>query len=115
MPLDLAQLPPDEGVSSLFVLRVAIDLMSALWLTDPALRAVPPSASQASAKQTVESLTSRVLPEPSACFPTRPPVYSLRTGDQVPCSSGQRVAAPACSGSTISRSFSVVSRPGASA
>ena len=42
VPLDLAQLPPDEGVSSLFVLRVAIDLMSALWLTDPVLRAVRP-------------------------------------------------------------------------
>ena len=64
---------------------------------------------------TVASLTSRVLADPSGCWPRRPSTLDLRTGTPVPSSPRYIVDAAPGAGSTLSRSSAATSRPSASA
>ncbi len=85
---------------------------------DPSSRTGVPSSSRPSALQTVTSLTSRVLAEPSGCLSARPTNSSLRTGTPVPSIPRYSVGATgssAAGGSTTHFSSSAISRPSASA
>src|SRR5512134_1028704 len=66
---------------------------------DPSSRTGVPSLSRPSAVQTVTSLTSRVLAEPSGCLPTRPSSSQRRIGTPVP--SMPRYTVGAAGGSTF--------------
>ena len=60
---------PPEGYHPIVFCRY---IPTAEYVTEPGSRMGMPSLSRPSAVQTVTSLTSRVLAEPSACLPSRP-------------------------------------------
>ena len=73
------------------------------------------SASRPSAVQTVTSLTSRVLAEPSGCLPARPASSAARMGMPVPSMPRYIVGTGGASGPMTLRSSRAISRPSASA
>ena len=86
-------------------------------MADPSSRTGMPSSSVVSALQRTHSLTSRVLEDPSACFPGRSATSSGLMGIPVPSRPRYRTEGrdPAGSGSMKVRSSPAISSPRASA